>query len=37
MLRLLVDGVPTNIDLPAIRQLLASFPGVQNGHDLQTV
>lgn len=33
-LKLSLDGVPTGVDLPAIRQLLAGFPGVQNVHDL---
>lgn len=33
-LRLSLDGVPTSVNLPAIRKLLATFPGVQNVHDL---
>jgi cobalt-zinc-cadmium efflux system protein len=33
-LKLSMDGVPTSVDLPAIRQLLSNFPGVQNVHDL---
>ena len=33
-LKLSLDGVPTGVDLPAIRQLLTCFTGVQNVHDL---
>ncbi|QMU31343.1 cation diffusion facilitator family transporter [Adhaeribacter radiodurans] len=33
-LKLSLDGVPTGVNLPAIRQLLTNFPGVQNVHDL---
>lgn len=33
-LKLSLDGVPTGVDVPAIRSLLSNFPGVQNVHDL---
>ncbi|RDC64974.1 cation diffusion facilitator family transporter [Adhaeribacter pallidiroseus] len=33
-LKLSLDGVPSGVNLPAIRQLLINFPGVKNVHDL---
>lgn len=33
-LRLMFDGVPEQIDLPTVRRLLESLPGVQRVHDL---
>lgn len=33
-LKLSLDGVPADVNLPAIRQFLTNFPGVQNVHDL---
>jgi cobalt-zinc-cadmium efflux system protein len=33
-LKLSLDGVPSGVNLPAIRQLLTNFPGVKNVHDL---
>ncbi len=33
-LHLMFDGVPDSIDLPAVRELLASQPGVADVHDL---
>ena len=33
-LKLSLDGVPSGVNLPAIRQLLTNLPGVKNVHDL---